>query len=393
MFRAILLLALLVVVLVIAVLHVCKMKTSTRSAFRYLNANSTAATITGRFNPSDLGYEENRVLRSERNHFYDELKHFVNASPGSKVIHVSGATEAIATCINWAKHYNRYGAIVGSDLDHDAVKANCDAYEMRYAFDDSNVAAYMVTLVGSRTGEINDMKYNVSAAQHAKGEYESTSVAHTFKPLVFVDASQAITRYPINMKAMKADALFFSLHKIGGPHSGILIIDEKTAPFHPLIAGTQNGGLRGGTQDDYALVQSRDLFKMKPSIESRRMKWEAAVGQLKSAGIHVVEPSRKHLYNTILITDLPVCAQAIVDLLAKRGIYVGTSSACENERSERSELSNGQSERSELSNGQTKEAPESSQSIRISFDSASDIDETVISEIAAVINEPLRYKK
>lgn len=346
---------------------------------RYLNVNSTLAPRTGYYNPSDLGYTNMRILRNEKEHAFNEIKKFVNAPENSKVILTSGATEAIATCIHWARKYNKYGAIYGTAFDHSAIKENADNQEMKYSqISDvdkmKNASAIFLTHVNSRNGEILDNsmmtianRIRSSASVNSELNDLNDIIVLPYKPLVFIDATQSITKIPIDMTATGANALFFSLHKIGGPmNEGILIVNEpKDKAFVPLIAGAQNDGMRGGTLNETAFVENRDIFQYESSPETRVEVWNKAVKKLEDRGINVSKPRGEHLYNTIVIkTD--ECPLTTIDSLYKKGICVGTLSACENERV--------------LSGG-----GDVDKTIRISFMNSDDIDDKTIDTIIDTI--------
>lgn len=378
-------LLLMAIILIIALFLFIIIRMSSENQFYYLNTNSTYATKTGYYNPSDLGYEEMRMLRNEKEKLFRKIKEFVNAPPKAKVIYNSGATESIATCINWAKKYNRYGVIYGSEFDHPSVKKNAENMDMEYSTSKiDNISGVFLTHVSSKTGEIlSDAKLmypkQLQAVASAKSDFDLDESKPTtaYRPLIFLDATQSITKVPIDMEKIGANAVFFSLHKIGGPmNSGILIISEpKDKPFIPLIAGEQNSGMRGGTLNEMELVKHTDIFKMGPSIDSRKHKWLEELNRLKKAGINVYEPKGQHLYNTFLIqTKKHICPMIIVDQLAKQNIHIGTASACKNE----SEY---------LRGGMTGGSIDEPTQVRVSFNNENEIDDKAVDAIIQTIDK------
>ena len=380
------LIALLIIAIVLLILHHRKM-----NKFVYLNTNSTDAIGNGYFNPSDLGYTNMAIVRQQKEQLKNEIKHLVNAPVNAKVIFNSGATESIATCINWAKSRNHYGSIVGTSFDHSAVQNNCQNQDVPYAYvdgrykgrmlkklkDTPNTSAIFLTHVNSKTGEIlpQEVVEYGSLARYMNDEdvhdLDESKVSGTYRPLIFMDATQSITKLPIDMEKWRLNAVFFSLHKIGGPmNMGVLVINDEDHSFKPLIAGEQNDGLRGGTFNDVELIKHRDIFKpCKTTIEQRQETWEHAVKQLKGKGLDIYEPTGDHLYNTILINISPkVCPLSIVNKLSEEGIYLGTSSACANEKVLKGQMSGG-----DLAH------------IRLSFINPDDLTDHVLNEIGDVI--------
>lgn len=351
--------------------------------FHYLNTNSTLATKTGYLNPSDLGYPMMYMNRVEKERVYNKIKKLINAPINAKVILNSGATESIATCINWAKHYNKYGKILGTDFDHSSIEKNCKNMDVEYKqidntkniFDD-NVSGVFITHVNSKTGEIipkEILEINRNT-KRIKNDFNEDAVQ--YKPLIFLDATQSITKINIDMERNKYNAVFFSLHKIGGPiNLGVLIIDEpKDKKFIPLIAGEQNDGLRGGTLNEIEFVRNGDIFEMTTeTIDSRKDKWNEISRYLDKNGIDYYKPKHEHLYNTFLInTHTKQCPFTYINSLAEDGIYIGTVSACENEKTLKT-----------LKGGDTSQTQTQ---LRISFNNEKDINEKLMEKIINKLN-------
>ena len=90
----------------------------------YLNYNSTCMTGGGEFNRSDLNYPEVMDERINEERLKSWIFSEINAPEDAKLIFTSGATESIATLLNWARSFNSYGVVYGSKLDHPSIKIN-----------------------------------------------------------------------------------------------------------------------------------------------------------------------------------------------------------------------------------------------------------------------------
>jgi len=126
-----------------------------------------------------------------------------------------------------------------------------------------------VMAANNETGVVNDLK-SLAAAARARGV-----PFHT-------DAVQVYGRASLRPGALGLDAFSASFHKMGGPPGvGLLAISES---FHegyrlpPHICGTQNGGLRGGTENvpgiAGAFVAFRRAMERRPekNAECRRLR-------------------------------------------------------------------------------------------------------------------------
>lgn len=339
----------------------------------YLNSNSTDYLNTNTFNPSDVGFPQVIQMLDEWKEYVEEVKRYVNAQDSSRVVIVSGASEAVATCMNWTRtSFGTGRKVYGTTLDHDVIIENTKLYRLKYVQDDdisSDAAAIFITLVDPKTGEIYDLdkfERNYSRLQHTP---------NSITPLVFMDVSQAITKIPIDMSRYNVNCLFFSLHKLGGEiGTGIMIVnDTKSTPFVPLIAGHQQSGLRGGTYPLAEVLRCKFYKEKHNDIESRKKKWEYGYKTLIKEGVDVYKPQRPHTYNTYLINIGKMCPLVVINALAEiYNIYVGTSSACKGEEIMRKENIDSY--------------------IRISFKEGDDISKDVLHKIAAIIDAVKKNK-
>lgn len=328
-----------IILAILVILVVIKLMEPKR---KYLNYNSTYMTG-GRYNPSDNAYPETIQLSSTEESIKKFISDYVKCTGNSKVIFTSGATEAIANCVFWARSYNKYGVIAGSRLDHDAIKLNAKNMGLTYKEIEidkdritlpKNTSMVFITHVCPKSGEI----YPIDKISKPKYLFENhydddySGEASQYKPLRVADITQSIGKIRINMDELDLNAVFFSLHKLSGDYNcGVLIVKDSTDyPFKPLIAGHQQRGMRGGTYNSYSYLSLPKLIKAYESeydYSSCKKTWENAVQALKAAKINVVEPTLNHTYNTILIKRKG-CSLGLINDLAAKGIYIGASTAC-----------------------------------------------------------------
>lgn len=310
---------------------------------RYLNYNSTFITG-GKFNPSDIYYQDNIELHTKEEIIKNYLKEYVNAPDTASVIFNSGASESIANMFLWAKEISKFGVVVGSILDHPTVKENADNFGMEYTMIDfkkneitlpEDTVMMFITGVSPKTGEIFPMskikKYNY-LSEH---EDSINNTVRQIKPLKVLDASQMIGKIKIDMIKDDLNAVFFSCHKFGGEfNTGVLIVNDGIIKYKPLIAGSQQEHMRGGTYNAYAYQNINKLLNEYSSqYNEKECKeiYETFIKELDKNKIEYYKPKLNHLYNTILI-HLHGCNAKAIHTLAEYGIYVGSSTACTNSK-------------------------------------------------------------
>ena len=150
------------------------------------------------------------------------------------------------------------------------------------------------------------------------------------------DAVQAAGKLLIDFKAVPADYLSLSAHKIGGPKGIGALIVRKGAPFVPYLhGGHQERGRRGGTENVAGIVGfgcAADL------AHSEIRDYAAQLGVLRDhleAGILEAIPhsernghSVQRLANTSSITFPGIEAEALLLLLDQADICGSAGSAC-----------------------------------------------------------------
>ncbi|WP_058269874.1 cysteine desulfurase family protein [Olsenella massiliensis] len=159
------------------------------------------------------------------------------------------------------------------------------------------------------------------------------------RPLwLHVDASQAAGHLSVNVSTLGADLMTLSASKIYGPKQVGLLWASDDVTLSPLIlGGGQEGGLRSGTENVAGVVAFAAALELADGLraqESRRLRdlrnrlqrqiltacpWAWVSGPRKDARRL---PGLLHLCFPLLD------ARRLVILLERRGVSVGTGSAC-----------------------------------------------------------------
>ena len=288
----------------------------------FLNSNATHKS----FNTTDIAYIEVEQMMTEDYYVKLFLQNRLGVNVHNpKIIFTSGATESLVTCLNWIKHYYPNRSIIGTNYDHSCVKVNCENLDLDYEIIDleelsnensmKNVSTAVITSVNPETGEILD--------------YELEDI-NKFEFVLF-DISQAIGKLTLDFSQVESDyGIYFSLHKIGGrKNCGVLIVNDRNHKFKPLIAGSQQEGLRGGTYDlESCLELPRYVMEYEKLYDRNRYKelWFKFYEELKE---YVVVPTNNHLYNTLLLDFKNVdCILSKIGLLNEHRIYVTAETSC-----------------------------------------------------------------
>ncbi len=303
----------------------------------------TNALTEGWGNPSALygfGFDAAKALRQAR--------HQVAAAMGAepdRVFFTSGGTEAD----NWAifSTVKRYGKknkhIITTAIEHHAI-LNCmkeleaQGYEVTYlqpdelgriTLDALKAALRKDTILVSIMMVNNEVGAVMPIAQMAKLTHKlcPNAIFHT-------DAVQGFLKIPFSAKALGADLISVSSHKVHGPKgAGALYISPKLKSFPALmLGGGQEGGYRSGTEGTPAIFG----FAAACAAVSATFKEDSAreAGMIaalveKLSQLDGIAINGAHEAPHILSLSIPgVPTQNTINILQDHGICVSAGSAC-----------------------------------------------------------------
>jgi cysteine desulfurase len=259
-----------------------------------------------------------------------------------EIVWTSGCTEADALAIAGAARV-KPGAIVTSTIEHPAVGALVarlgDSRPVRFVEPGADgvidpdavaraardAAVVAIVMVQNEIGVIQP----VAAIARAVRAVNPTCHLH-------VDAAQALGKLAIAVGELGVDSIALAAHKLRGPKAiGALWLRQGVA-LEPLwVGGGQQGGLRGGTQDapgaaGFGLAAELAIA----ALPHARAHWlglaARVIDHLGDRGVVVRRLVADHRRAPhILALGLPgVPAAALRTVLASRGVYVSTGSAC-----------------------------------------------------------------
>ena len=164
--------------------------------------------------------------------------------------------------------------------------------------------------------------------------------------LFHVDAAQALGKLPVNLGELGADFMTFTAHKIHGPKGvGALVYDGAAVDSPQIFGGTQEAGIRPGTQNMPGICGFGHAAKLRlerlDSVEAhcRRLRdaFEEIVGErCKEMKINGGDAPR--VSNTTNMMFEGVDGIALVNRLHTWGIECSQSSACTQARPEPSHV-------------------------------------------------------
>jgi cysteine desulfurase len=149
------------------------------------------------------------------------------------------------------------------------------------------------------------------------------------------DAVQAVGKVPVSLGEVPASLLSLSAHKFGGPAGVGVLVLRRSARVRPLIAGHQEAGRRGGTQN---VVGAEALALALELVAAELGAYTAEVGSRRDAferellaampGARINGARAPRVPNTTSATLPGVDCEALLISLDLAGIQISTGAAC-----------------------------------------------------------------
>ena len=192
--------------------------------------------------------------------------------------------------------------------------------EIENAVDESTVLVSMMA-VNNELGSVEP----VDALSRIVKEKHSPALIH-------VDAVQAFGKLPLNVKKLGVDLMSVSAHKIHGTKgAGALFVKDSVHLAPHIFGGGQEKNVRPGTEPLPAIAaffgaaEELDIKKSLPAVTALRDGFVKKLSALDGVVINSGADALPYIVN-ISLPGRP--AEAVLNLLSSRGIYVSSGSAC-----------------------------------------------------------------
>lgn len=298
------------------------------------------------------GQAAKRVLRAAR----ESVARLVGCEP-SEIVFTSGATEANAMVLHGvaalAGRHRERSRLVTTPLEHAALLKLARQLPLQGAVSGVDLIAARVdgtldlamadALIGADTALVSVMAANnetgvlmpihlIAALAHARG-----ALAHARGALLHVDATQVIGKLPFDFSASGADLMSVSAHKLHGPKGVGALVIRKGLAWPALLAGAQERGRRGGTENlpaiagfaaaADAIVRGEPLAARAARVAQLRDRLEA--GLRTALPVHVYGSGAARLPNTSFVRFGSLHAEQVLQRLERFGVVASAGAACE----------------------------------------------------------------
>lgn len=290
-------------------------------------------------NPSSV-HAAGRAARSVMEQARAQVASLV-AMPGGSVIFLSGAAEANALAIASAVAHGARRLIVGA-TEHETVLASAQSSGAAVEWlpvDADGVAdiAWLAERLSRWDAAYGAPFVALMLANNETGVIQpvaqAAALVREHGGWLHVDAVQAAGKIAIDMRALGADTLALSAHKLGGPQGvGALVFGARARLSRQLHGGGQERSMRAGTENVSGIAgfgaaaeaALRDLDQV-----DRQAVWrDATARQLVEAGAVVLGQGAPRLAATLCFAADGFNSELQVMQMDLAGVMVSAGSAC-----------------------------------------------------------------
>lgn len=294
-------------------------------------------------NPSSFHSEGFKALRAI-NKAREQIAALINSEP-TEIFFTASATEATnLAIIGGANRYkNKGNRIVSSAVEHISTVNVCKeltrgGWEYQQTPVDKNAIVQL-----DKLDELTTDKTVIVTVMAANGEIgtiepikEAAAIAHKKGAYFHTDATAALGKISLDVKAQDIDMMTLSSNDIYGPKGVGALFINKTLRIRPvIIGGGQEQGLRSGTENTPGIVgfgKAAEIAKKEMPEESKRLTSlrdhliQGLTTNIQEA--HLNGHPTNRLPNNANVRFSYIEGEALILSLDDIGVQANTGSAC-----------------------------------------------------------------
>jgi cysteine desulfurase len=275
-----------------------------------------------------------------------QVAEFINAKT-DEIYFTSGASESNSWAIKgWFDEQldsDNMINIITTPIEHKSIMATVKSPNITPYVRYCNVNEYGIVdikslkkLLDYRVGE--SILVSVGLANNEIGTIQNikeiSKLVHNYGGVIHVDATQALPHIPIDVEELGVDMLSASGHKISPVLKGVGFLYKKNnIKIQPLIYGSQERGLRGGTENTFGIIGLNKAIELcdigQNKVDEMCGKRDYFIGSLEYKFGCKLNGSQNRLPNNINVTfPQNITGESLLYTLDISGIEISTGSAC-----------------------------------------------------------------
>ena len=222
-------------------------------------------------NPSSV-HAAGRAAKAKVESARKYIANLLGALP-QEIIFTSGGTEGDNTVIQCAVHHLGIKHIISSPIEHHAV-----LNPLEHLAAQGLITLHMVQVLPNGLPDMDDLERLLSeipakklvSLMHINNEVGTVldveavgTLCHSYDALFHSDTVQSIGHFPLKLNELPIDFAVAAAHKFHGPKGvGFLYARKQTALGALLLGGTQERGMRAGTESVHNIVGMEMALRM-----------------------------------------------------------------------------------------------------------------------------------
>ncbi|AIY07816.1 cysteine desulfurase [Paenibacillus sp. P2(2022)] len=272
----------------------------------------------------------------------------------SEIVFTSGATESNNLAVKGAalQYQTRGKHIVTVSTEHPSVYEACKqltnlGFEVTFlpVDEEGHVTAEQVcAAVRKDTILVSIMHVNNETGRVQPLHDIGAALKKRFPRVLFhIDGVQGFGKLPVDIRGWQADLYSLSAHKLRGPKGvGLLFVREGVELFPLLSGGSQEQGVRAGTENVPSLVGMSKAVRLagerQAETAQRMIEWrERVAAELKTIP-QLRLNSGKEAPHIVHFSYPGMKAEVLLHTLEQLGVAVSTKSACSSKLAEPSRV-------------------------------------------------------
>lgn len=309
------------------------------------------------YNPSSL-YNKATEIRERIEKARDYIGYFIGTN-GKEIYFTSGGSESNCWAIQGFVHYSvmrgKKPVVITTTIEHKSIlECVCNlCVETHLVGVNSCGKVDILQLEGllervKRDTPDSEILVSVQYANNEIGIMQPikqiAEVVHKYKAYLHSDMVQVVGNIPVDVKSLDVDMISASAHKFHGIKGCGFLYIRKSVNITPLIYGSQNMGMRGGTENVVGIIAMETALRhcnvSETMIDAKFAMRDKIMNALKELP-YDIDFNNYIGYRDTLPTIISmtirenITAEALVYMLNTANIFISSGSAC-NSRSNKS---------------------------------------------------------
>ena len=276
------------------------------------------------------GVEAKKIINTARNN----IAKFINANP-ENIIFTSGGSANNTLFIKGYTQKNEC-KVLYSPTSHKSVlkcvkslkyksplkvdyTGKIDIQDLKECLSmDTMKKLVVIEYANSEIGTIQDVKQIIE-------------ICHFYNAIVYVDCTGSISQIPVDVKSLNVDGIGFSSHKLGALKGIGVLYKKSNIKLEPLIYGSQEQGLFGGTENVLGIASLGEAVKYinytSISSENRDYVCNYIINNISNCYL-IGSDLQYRLPHNLYMCFKGIQGESLMTLLDMNNIQVSTGSAC-----------------------------------------------------------------